>query len=147
MAALGIKVGGNRTVTVADVLPFLPPIGIMWPRSGGRHAGILGNYSLVMGALSCVPLTWEAADGWVRSMRVGQHTDYVLPTVIEVQMMVRVLPSLFAVNRLWSSETVADVPADAWAFDILTDDAVGWGKHFNNFAVAVRREPINWRTL
>ena len=127
-------------MAVADVLPFTPRPGQYLPRIGGRHAGVLGDYSLVMGQFAPTELNWSDAAAWVHSLRVGPHDDFQLPSIIELELMIRVLPTLFAVPRLWSCDQVAEVPADAWAFDFATDSATGWGKHFGNYAIAVRRE-------
>jgi hypothetical protein len=133
-----------RNAAVADVLAFRPPVGRWWPRSGGIHIGVLDGKRLVMGPFAPTEPTWSEAQSWAHEVRIGPHHDFALPTVVELALMVRVLPSLFGVSRFWSRDQVADVLADAWAYDLLIDGPVGWGKHFNSFAVAIRREPLNW---
>ena len=127
-------------MTVADVLQFRPSVGRPWPRWGGVYVGELNGSSLVMGPFTPDELTWSDADSWARALHVGAHADFRLPTVAELVMIVRVMRSQIAVARLWSCDLGPDVPADACTYDMIFDHPGTWGRHFRNYAIAVRRE-------
>jgi len=149
MSTAGTQVRPHRQVGTGLVLPFMPPVGRHWPAWGGRFIGIIGDAALILGPLCPVELDWQATDTWARSLRVGAHTDFQLPGLIELQIIARAMPDLFAacVHRIWTCDPAPGVPQDAMTLDLITGTgAMHWGRRFNCFAVAVRRQPLNWRS-
>jgi len=140
------------------------------PRAGGFYIGEVDGCTLYLGQIARRQLSWHEADAWCRSLTVGSHSDFRLPTISEFAQMAAALPTVFgSTSHFWCADTVpvlnttdvmhfdlltgeiqwgrwcADaVPnlEDAMSFDLLTGP-IHWERRFALFTCAVRRQQIN----
>ena len=128
------------TTASAAVVTVVPKLGKPW--AGGRFAGRLGAYLLIVGPQRRDAADWSTAMSWAAELqeRSGVYRDWSLPTTGELAHLYGVLPRLFRPEPYWSCEEQLDLASDALVIHFGAQSLLShWGKVHACRAVAVRR--------
>jgi hypothetical protein len=126
----------------AAVLTLTPPP--IRPWGGGLFVTKYCTDALILGPPLLEPVTWDRAMAWSASLCVSGRSDWRLPDLAEMKVLVAALPAVFQPHpRWWTRLTCPTSPADAMLLHLVADTETHWGKHCPAWAVAIRHEPLH----
>jgi len=105
------------------------------------YAGHILGHDLVVGPSRPINTDWPTAMSWAGSLVERGYSDFTLPTLAELVVLVGQFPHLFRPEPYWSRDE-APAPAalsDAMVYHVYIQQAVHWGKIYDCAAIAVRR--------